>query len=94
MKKFYSLVAAALLLPASALAEGINIAGATQLFDKNISEYYATDFRNTHVSLAACGKLLVLNFGDGTTPILSTSTHRPARSSEKSLLALPMPPGR
>ena len=45
MKKFYSLVAAALLLPASALAEGINVAGATQLFDKNISEYYTTDFR-------------------------------------------------
>ena len=37
MKKFYSLVAAALLLPASALAEGINVAGAAQLFDKNIS---------------------------------------------------------
>ena len=69
MKKFYSLVAAALLLPASALAEGINVAGAAQLFDKNISEYYTTDFRNTHVSLAACGKVLVLNFGDGTTPI-------------------------
>lgn len=69
MKKFYTIVAAALLLPASAMAEGINVAGATQLFDKNISEYYATDFRNTHVSLAACGKLLVLNFGDGTTPI-------------------------
>ena len=70
MKNFYSLVAAALLLPASAMAEGINIEGATQLFDKNISEYYATDFRTTHVSLAACGEALVLNFGDGTTPIV------------------------
>ena len=69
MRNFYTLVAAALLLPASAFAEGINVEGATQLFDKNISEYYATDYRNTHVSLAACGKVLVLNFGDGTTPI-------------------------
>lgn len=71
MKKFYSLAAAALLLPASAIAtEGLNIEGTTMLFDKNISEYYATDFRTTHVSLAACGEALVLNFGDGTTPIV------------------------
>lgn len=71
MKNFYSLAAAALLLPASAMAtEGLNIEGTTMLFDKNISEYYATDFRTTHVSLAACGEALVLNFGDGTTPIV------------------------
>lgn len=71
MKNFYSLAAAALLLPASAMAtEGLNFEGTTMLFDKNISEYHATDFRNTHVSLAACGDALVLNFGDGTTPIV------------------------
>lgn len=68
MKKFYSLVAAALLLPASALAEGINVAGATQLFAKGLGEYGLTDATACRPSIAVCGDKLVLDLANGSTP--------------------------
>ena len=37
MKKFYSLVAAALLLPASALAQDFDLSGVSQLFEHDLA---------------------------------------------------------
>ena len=70
MKKFYSLVAAALLLPASALAQDFDLSGVSQLFEHDLAaKFGVTDASTIHPTLAKCGTDIVLNLGDGSAPI-------------------------
>lgn len=70
MKKFYSIVAAALLLPASAMAQDFDLSGVSQLFEHDLAaKLGVTDASAIHPTLAKCGTDIVLNLGDGSAPV-------------------------
>lgn len=70
MRNFYTLVAAALLLPASAFAQGFDLSGVSTLFEHDLAEKFGvTDASAIHPTLAKCGTDIVLNLGDGSAPV-------------------------
>lgn len=70
MKKLYFLAAGALLLNIQAIAQGIDVEKSVPLFDVNFVESFGIkDIAPVHPTLAMCGQSIVVNLGDGSTPV-------------------------
>lgn len=70
MKKLYFLAAGALLLNTQAIAQGIDVEKSVPLFDVNFVESFGIkDIAPVHPTLAMCGQSIVVNLGDGSTPV-------------------------
>lgn len=70
MKKLYLSAACALLFGAQASAQGIDIEKSVPLFDINFVEAFGiADISPVHPTLALCGQNIVVNPGDGSTPV-------------------------
>lgn len=70
MKKVYAILAGAMFFNMQASAQGIDLEGTQPLFDINFVDAYGIEsISGVHPTLARCGAYIVVNPGNGATPV-------------------------